>query len=89
VKESPGHTSDGIILISFEDRLIFTGDTIFNRSIGRTDLGGDYDTLMNSIRNKIMNGAGITDDFKIYPGHMSPSSVGNERKFNPFNEDFL
>ena len=89
VYETPGHSAEGIILVSHEDRLIFSGDTIFNLSIGRTDLGGDYDQLMHSIGIKIMKNEAIQDDYKIYPGHMGPTTVGKERIMNPFREDFI
>jgi hydroxyacylglutathione hydrolase len=64
VFETPGHSSEGIILVSHEDRLIFSGDTIFNLSIGRTDFGGDYKQLMRSIGLKIMKNPEIQDDYK-------------------------
>lgn len=89
VFETPGHTKEGIILVSVEDRLLFSGDTIFRGSIGRTDLGGSYDELMKSIKDKIMNNPVITDEFKIYPGHMGTTTVARERSSNPYRDDFL
>lgn len=89
VLDSPGHTSGGILLVNYENKIIFTGDTLFEGSIGRTDLSGDYDQLMSSIREKLMRNPKITDDFKIYPGHLDDSTIGSERKYNMFREDFL
>ncbi|MCK9444617.1 MAG: MBL fold metallo-hydrolase [Tissierellaceae bacterium] len=77
---TPGHTRGGIC-IKVKDTII-TGDTLFAGSIGRTDLpGGDYDTIIRSIKEKLM----IYEDYvKIYPGHGLSSTIGNERKGNPF-----
>ena len=58
------------------------GDTLFAGSIGRTDFqGGDYDSLINSVINKIFP---LGDDLRVYPGHGPASTIGQERKFNPF-----
>ncbi|MGM0395773.1 MAG: MBL fold metallo-hydrolase [Bacillota bacterium] len=77
---TPGHTKGGISLL-VEDILV-TGDTLFQGSIGRTDLyGGDFDTLMDSIINKLMV---LPDETKIYPGHGAHSSIGAEKMKNPF-----
>jgi glyoxylase-like metal-dependent hydrolase (beta-lactamase superfamily II) len=90
VLDSPGHTKGGIMLVSYENKVIFTGDTLFAGSIGRTDFqGGDFDTLMNSIRTKIMRNKKITDDFQVLSGHMHESTVGRERTTNMFKRDFL
>ncbi|MHA1727666.1 MAG: MBL fold metallo-hydrolase [Promethearchaeota archaeon] len=88
VIDSPGHTSGGIMLISYDNKLIITGDTIFHRSIGRTDFGGNYNQLMKSI-HKIFTNPKISDDFFIFPGHMEKSTIGFERQFNMFRKDFL
>ncbi|WP_418792258.1 MBL fold metallo-hydrolase [Phosphitispora sp. TUW77] len=80
VLHTPGHTPGGISLKA--EGAVFTGDTLFNGSIGRTDFpGGDFDTLINSIINKLL---ALPDDTNIYPGHNSQSTVEAERKFNPF-----
>lgn len=90
VLDSPGHSPGGILLASFENKIIFTGDTLFAGSIGRTDFaGGDYSQLMNSIRMKIMRNKNITDDFQVLAGHMQESTVGRERTMNMFKRDFL
>ena len=89
VIDSPGHTEGGIMLVNYENKLVFTGDTLFKGSIGRTDFpGGNYEHLMNSIR-KIMRNEKIKDDFLVLPGHMGVSNIGVERKTNMFRNDFL
>ncbi|MGJ0848007.1 MBL fold metallo-hydrolase [Tissierella praeacuta] len=80
VIHTPGHTQGGIC-IKIGDSII-TGDTLFTGSIGRTDLlGGDYDSIINSIKDKIMV---YSDDIKVFPGHGAPSTIGRERTSNPF-----
>lgn len=80
VLHTPGHTEGGISLVG-ED-VVFTGDTLFNSSIGRADFpGASYNVEMDSIRNKLMT---LPDDFKVYPGHGPSSTIGAERKSNPF-----
>lgn len=77
---TPGHTKGGICLLI--DDILITGDTLFQGSIGRTDLyGGDFDILMDSIMNKIMV---LPDETKIYPGHGAHSSIRAEKMNNPF-----
>jgi glyoxylase-like metal-dependent hydrolase (beta-lactamase superfamily II) len=80
---TPGHSPGGVCLIDDAEKIIFPGDVIFKNSIGRTDLaGGDYDTLINSIKTKLFSVC--EDDYAIYPGHMEPSTIGQERRHNPF-----
>jgi hydroxyacylglutathione hydrolase len=80
VFHTPGHTRGGISLAT--DRMIFVGDTLFAGSIGRTDFpGGDYAGLIRSIRGKILT---LGDDVTIYPGHGPKTTVGRERRSNPF-----
>jgi hydroxyacylglutathione hydrolase len=77
---TPGH-SDGGICIGV-DKNVFTGDTLFRMSIGRTDLGnGDHDELVNSIVNKLM---ALEDDAVVNPGHGMSTTIGYERTHNPF-----
>jgi glyoxylase-like metal-dependent hydrolase (beta-lactamase superfamily II) len=78
--ETPGHTPGGVCFIA--ENQIFTGDTLFLRSIGRTDLrGGNFDILLESIRNKLL----ILDrDMIVYPGHGPNTSIKYERENNPF-----
>jgi len=80
VIHTPGHSPGGICL--YGHGVLFSGDTLFNLSIGRTDFpGGDYDQLMNSIRGKLM---ALPDDTRVLCGHMSETTIGFERKHNPF-----
>ena len=79
---TPGHAPGHISLYSEKDSLIISGDVIFQNSIGRTDLpGGDFNTLINSIKNKILS---LDDNVIIYCGHGPNTTVGNERRKNPF-----
>lgn len=78
--ETPGHTPGGMCFLV--DDTLFTGDTLFFGSIGRTDLeGGDGDLLIRSIKEKLMN---LDDDIIVCPGHGPQSSIKREKKSNPF-----
>ncbi|NLY19815.1 MAG: MBL fold metallo-hydrolase [Tissierellia bacterium] len=80
VIHTPGH-SEGCICLLFGNELI-TGDTLFNGSIGRTDLiGGDYNEIINSIHSKILP---LKDEIIVYPGHGPSSTIGKERVINPY-----
>ena len=82
VIETPGHTPGSVCLWFREYNTLFTGDTLFQGSVGRTDLpGGDYDSLMRSIREKLMV---LPDDLRIFPGHQYWSTIGREKTSNPF-----
>jgi hydroxyacylglutathione hydrolase len=86
VHHTPGHCPGGVCLaVGREDdpsRTLFVGDTLFAGSIGRTDLpGGDTDTLLASIRNVLF---AFPDDTVVYSGHGEPTTVGRERRTNPF-----
>lgn len=77
---TPGHTSGGVC-IRIGDSL-FTGDTLFRMSIGRSDLGdGDSDELMDSLKNRLMV---LEDKVTVYPGHGAATTIGDERRNNPF-----
>ena len=79
---APGHAPGHICLLNKEENFVVSGDVLFNGSIGRTDLpGGDYDTLINSIKTKLMV---LQDRTIIYCGHGPPTSIGKERVSNPF-----
>ncbi len=81
VIHTPGHTRGGICIKIGEDVLI-SGDTLFAGSVGRTDLpGGDFDTLIESIRTKILT---LQQDTKVYPGHGIGTTIAREIKNNPF-----
>jgi len=80
VLQTPGHTRGSISLLT--DKIIFTGDLIFYGSVGRTDLpGGSYQKLLRSIQDIILK---FEDDTIIYPGHGPATTVGEERRNNPF-----
>ena len=80
VLHTPGHTPGGICLLVHD--IVFTGDTLFNYGIGRTDLpGGSYSQLMDSLHNKLMT---LPDNTKVYPGHGPETTISAERQGNPF-----
>ncbi|MEM2341375.1 MAG: MBL fold metallo-hydrolase [Candidatus Bathyarchaeia archaeon] len=82
VIHTPGHTPGSISLYCEDERVVFTGDTLFARSIGRTDLpGGSYETLISTIRGRLFN---LPDETAVYPGHGDRTTIGIERKWNPF-----
>jgi len=78
----PGHSPGGLAFYLPESGLLISGDTIFNGSVGRTDLwGGDMAQLINSIREKILP---LPDETVIAPGHGPTTTVADEKRFNPF-----
>jgi len=83
---TPGHTPDSVCYYNEAEHVLFTGDTLFAGTIGRTDLpGGDYDREIVSIMEKLIFLPGETD---IYPGHGPASTIARERRENPFLEPF-
>ena len=80
VLHTPGHSPGSISLIA--PGAVFSGDTLFSGSIGRTDLpGGDSQVLMSSITSKLFS---LAEDLDVYPGHGPPTSLGVERRDNPW-----
>lgn len=80
VIETPGHTAGGLCFLT-EDKL-FTGDTLFNGSVGRSDFpGGNGMLLIKSIKEKLLP---LGDNIEVYPGHGGTSTIGYEKKINPF-----
>jgi hydroxyacylglutathione hydrolase len=80
VIHTPGHTPGGISL--YTEHEVFVGDTLFAGSIGRTDFpGGNFETLRESIQQKLFV---LSDDLKVYPGHNQPTTIGVEKRTNPF-----
>lgn len=82
VRHVPGHAPGHVILYSAAASVAFVGDVVFAGSIGRTDLpGGDYETLMRSIREQVLT---LPEETTLYPGHGPPTTVAHERVGNPF-----
>ena len=80
VVATPGHTKGGVCLVCGDT--VFCGDTIFSESIGRTDSpGGSYSQILHSIKTKIMV---LPDEMKLLPGHGPATTIGWERRRNPF-----
>lgn len=87
VLPTPGHTRGGVSLFNESEKVVFTGDTLFRESIGRTDLeGGDYPTLMRSILGELLP---LGDEVTLYPGHAEHSTLGHEAMYNPFVVEVL
>ena len=83
---TPGHTPGGVCYLDSEDKALFSGDTLFAGTIGRTDLeGGDYDHLIVSVMDKLM---GLDGDITVYPGHAHSTTIARERTQNPFLQPF-
>jgi hydroxyacylglutathione hydrolase len=82
VRYVPGHAPGHVLLYNEENGVAFVGDVVFQGSIGRTDLpGGNYQVLMNSIREQVMT---LPEETRLYSGHGPVTTVGEERRFNPF-----
>ena len=82
VMYTPGHSLGGVCFYNEEDKFVFTGDTLFAGSIGRTDLpGGDYDLLMESLLGKLVK---LGEEYNVYPGHGPATTIGHELSTNPF-----
>ncbi len=78
----PGHAPGHIAFYHPEQKICIAGDVLFRGSIGRTDLpGGDFDTLIRSIRSKLFP---LGDAVTVYPGHGPETTIGQEKKYNPF-----
>ncbi len=79
---TPGHSPASISFFNKETKTLIAGDVLFEDSIGRTDLpGGDFNTLINSIKTKFYP---LPDETKVFPGHGNSTTIGKEKKFNPF-----
>jgi hydroxyacylglutathione hydrolase len=82
VLSTPGHSPGHVTFSVADEQAVFSGDVLFQGSVGRTDLpGGDWDTLLESIRTLVDT---LPPDTTVYPGHMGVTSLGAERASNPF-----
>ena len=78
----PGHAPGHVAFVHDEQQFVIGGDVLFRQSIGRTDLpGGDLEILLDSIRTKLFT---LADGYTVYAGHMQPTTIGYEKKNNPF-----
>ncbi|MGN0201369.1 MAG: MBL fold metallo-hydrolase [Candidatus Cryptobacteroides sp.] len=83
---TPGHSEGGFCFYDSTDKVLFSGDTLFAGTIGRTDLfGGEYDKLIVSVMDRLM---GLPGDVDVLPGHGGWTTIGNERTGNPFLQPF-
>ncbi|MEM9984925.1 MAG: MBL fold metallo-hydrolase [Bacteroidota bacterium] len=83
----PGHSPGHIAFYHAAGQQLFSGDVLFQGSIGRFDLpGGDFETLMRSIVEQLMT---LEDEVRVYPGHGPETSIGAERQLNPFVKEYL
>lgn len=82
IRHTPGHTEGGVCIVEHINKTVFTGDTLFNKGVGRVDLpGGDWQTLISSISKKLFT---LPDDYVVYCGHGPSTSIAQEKHFNPF-----
>ena len=82
VIHAPGHTLDGIAFYNEKEKVIFVGDILFNGSIGRTDFpGGNAQDLVTNIQTKLF---ALPDDVVVYSGHGGMTTIGNEKRSNPY-----
>ena len=79
---TPGHTAGGCCYYIAAEDVLFSGDTLFCQSVGRTDFpGGSMSQIVRSIREKLLD---LPDHTKVYPGHMEATKIGQERQWNPY-----
>ena len=77
---TPGHTPGGVLYVLRDQKTVFSGDSLFNGGVGRSDLpGGNGAVLQNSLKTKILT---LPSDFKVYPGHGESTTIGNEQRNN-------
>lgn len=86
VLEAPGHSPGSVCFYDQPGKIIISGDVLFQNSIGRFDLpGGVYETLMQSIFNKLLI---LDDDIRVYSGHGPATTIGEEKRLNPFIKEY-
>jgi glyoxylase-like metal-dependent hydrolase (beta-lactamase superfamily II) len=87
VREIPGHSPGSVVFIcrQYDPPFVFGGDVLFQGSIGRTDMGGNYDQLMTGIMDRLLK---LPDSTLVYSGHGPVTTIGRERRSNPFILDF-
>ena len=79
---TPGHTAGGCCYYIAAEDVLFSGDTLFCQSVGRTDFpGGSMSQIQRSIREKLLD---LPDHTRVYPGHMEATTIGQERQWNPY-----
>lgn len=79
---TPGHTPGGCCYYQAEKKILFSGDTLFCGSIGRTDFpGGSLSELVRSVKEKLLV---LPEDVKVYPGHEEMTTIGHEKRYNPY-----
>lgn len=84
---TPGHSPGSLSYYFPEAGVVFVGDLLFYRSIGRTDfMGGDYDQLMASVRERIFT---LPDETAVYSGHGPATTIGDEKRHNPFFSEYV
>lgn len=87
ILRTPGHSPGHVVFYDPVSKVLFTGDTLFRESIGRTDLpGGDYSWIMRSILDVLLP---LGDDVRVYPGHGPETTLGHEALYNPFIVEVL
>ncbi len=87
VLETPGHSPGGICLWEENAKVLFSGDTLFRGSIGRSDFpGGSMEALLRSIRTKLL---ALPNETRVYPGHGAVTTIGEERMLNPFLQNYV
>lgn len=82
VIHTPGHTGGGVCYLFKENKILFSGDTLFEGTVGRADLPtGNLNTLLDSVNRKLMT---LPDDITVFPGHGESTTIGHERNTNPY-----
>jgi hydroxyacylglutathione hydrolase len=86
VIHTPGHTPGGVCFYHKEENILFSGDTLFQNGIGRTDFpGGDMVGLMQSIKEKLLS---LPEETRVYPGHGFETTIMDEKRINPFVREY-